>query len=94
MKTHPENICSNCNNRIDAATTFEEVEALPKDGDISICAYCGQLGRYDGEMRVKKMNESEMYILYSKHPDVAEQVLKIQSIFAFISQKAAEEKSN
>lgn len=94
MKTHSKNTCSNCNNMLDAATTFEGTEVPPTDGDISVCAYCGQLGIYDGEMRVRKMNESEMYILYSEQPLLAKQVLKIQSIFAFMSQKNTYEKNN
>ncbi len=47
-----ETACPVCNRKLDAATSVMD-EARPRDGDISICLYCGSLLVFQGGKPVK-----------------------------------------
>ena len=55
--THNENICLVCCNQINAATNLQNHE--PSEGDLSICAYCGNITQYDNELRIQPLSEIE-----------------------------------
>lgn len=59
----PEHRCPVCHRRMDATTSVSELPefALPKAGDISICAYCRTVNvfREDGSLRVATSLECE-----------------------------------
>jgi len=81
------NKCSNCQHLLDAATNLENEKVEPNDGDISICVYCGQIGQYSSDGSISPMREDQMYSLFKEQPDLAKQVLEIQSVFAYMRSK-------
>tara|TARA_R110000868_G_scaffold217359_4_gene467442 strand:+ start:375 stop:671 length:297 start_codon:yes stop_codon:yes gene_type:complete len=87
MKTHQDNKCSNCGTALDAATSLQDEYSIPNEGDISVCAYCGQMGKYDSEMKITPLREDEIYKLLQDQPELVEPIREIQSVFAFIKHK-------
>ena len=75
-KTH-EIECNGCKNRLDAFTHVGENEEKPNDGDISICAYCGMIGKYaDGMTKIKELSKEEMEEIKSEDPDSYNYMMK------------------
>ena len=38
--------CENCKHELDAHSNLEDKNLKPKDGDISVCLYCGYLASF------------------------------------------------
>ncbi len=54
--------CARCNHKIDACTSIRELGAEPKDGDFSICAYCGDLAIFEsGTLRELKESDIDKF---------------------------------
>jgi len=49
--------CPNCNEDLEQATCLGK--DIPKPGDISICAYCGQLLMFTENLNQRKVEDSE-----------------------------------
>ncbi len=58
MKTTrtPTTICS-CGMPLDAASSAHRT---PKEGDLSLCAYCGRLGAFDQNLHLKEVDEKDL----------------------------------
>lgn len=70
MKTTqiPPSQCKACGNELSASTSFQEHQ--PKEGDFSICGYCGALCKYDKDLRLISVPRSEQNKLRVNHPDI------------------------
>ena len=54
-----KSFCTNCGHLLDSTTgVTEDRDARP--GDISVCAYCGQVSSFDKDLRLKKISDEEM----------------------------------
>jgi hypothetical protein len=42
-------LCPECHTDNDAATSFEMDDAIPSDGDVTVCLYCGALAIFTDE---------------------------------------------
>jgi uncharacterized protein (DUF983 family) len=54
----PKNNCSRCGSEMDAATGFDP-EARPKEGSISMCAYCGKLALFNADLTLRPLTDAE-----------------------------------
>ena len=60
MKPH---CCPYCGHEHDAATCIHE-QAIPKDGDYSICIECGEVSKFTSEQGLKKIDDVERFELF------------------------------
>ncbi|HEX8564108.1 MAG TPA: hypothetical protein VF648_00470 [Pyrinomonadaceae bacterium] len=74
----PQN-CSNCGELLDATTGIQE--QMPHEGDVSICAECGQLTAFDSELKLRAVTEPEIENLRINCPDIWQVVQQISSAF-------------
>lgn len=77
----PESVCPHCEEPLDGATSIEvtniEVSSMPEQGDISLCAYCGEILEFDKNMQlilVKATTWAEMDL------EAQTELLSIQSV--------------
>ena len=61
VKTNEHAVCPNCAHPLSRATGLEGPDAIPEDGDYSVCLYCGQLLRFGGGLwgRAASPDEAE-----------------------------------
>ena len=78
FRCNSSSICRNCLNPLDAALGDE----MPKQGDISLCAYCLTVGKYDDELCVAPLSDIELDILERDHPETWKEIEKLKSILS------------
>jgi|SRR5688572_29052665 len=75
--------CPFCGNKADGYTSTTGKEA-PVTGDITVCLYCNEVGIYevaeDKTVQVRKPTLDELKDIFSKHPDLAVQVMKVKGV--------------
>lgn len=54
------NHCPSCNKHLDAASGLTDSDISPKEGDFSICAYCGAVLRFRQELTVELATEEDL----------------------------------
>ena len=57
-----DNLCPNCKEKLDAATAVSH-ESRPKEGDLSVCFYCGQLLKFSSDGSLLPLEENELKML-------------------------------
>jgi hypothetical protein len=68
LKSRP--ICETCLHVLDGATAIDGSEIKVKEGDVSICFYCGQISVFTKEFNLRKITDEEMKELkIESHPD-------------------------
>lgn len=74
LETSPE--CSVCKKFLDGFTAMDK-KSKPKDGDFSICLYCGTLGKYsDGLTRLVKLSKQEEQELAKNDPKMYNEIFQ------------------
>lgn len=80
----PVSRCVRCRKLLDAATGLQDRE--PKEGDVSICAYCGQVMLFDKTKKLRAAQEAEFSEikteLAEKQPEVLKLIEKASGFFA------------
>ena len=66
-------ICPRCGHKLDAASTPDGSDHVPKPGDVTLCIECGCLFEFDSQMRVKKVD------LHTLPRDVRAEVIRVQN---------------
>lgn len=78
--------CNVCHHKLDSHTNPNG--ALPQEGDISICVYCGNLSRFDKNLKIVSLTEEEIEKLKTSDPeafkDIAEAFKDIYKILVII----------
>jgi hypothetical protein len=59
-RTNASARCPACDRGVDAATSAEGLDATPKDGDFSICAYCASLLIFRADQTLRTATEHEI----------------------------------
>lgn len=79
METHYRHQapCPACGQSNDCATGVRDEP--PKPGDITICFYCAHIGKYDADLSIIDMNESERTALLRSDPRVATIVAQLEA---------------
>ncbi|MDQ4121692.1 MAG: hypothetical protein M3209_09630 [Acidobacteriota bacterium] len=75
----PPSKCSNCGEMLDATTGIQE--QMPNEGDVSICAACGQISVFDSELKLRAATESEIQNLKIDCPDIWQVMTGISAAF-------------
>lgn len=55
----PLSVCEGCGRRLEGATCVTEQRAAPRSGDISFCAYCGQVRIFGPDLRLRRPTAEE-----------------------------------
>lgn len=77
-----ESECPTCKHVLDAASG--EGGEKPKNGDFSICFYCGEILRFHGEEGdVKKAEEPDLLELRRESEETYDQVYRFQRVIRF-----------
>lgn len=63
MNRLPTSPCSNCKRLTDAATVVDHADAIPKPGDLSVCAYCGVINAYDAALLLVPFPDEDFSLL-------------------------------
>lgn len=81
MKTTitPKQNCPNCDYKMDRASPAFEEEAVPQEGDLSICIKCGQLLVFNTDLTFRALS-AEAYA--SIPDDVKQQIEKLTKAHA------------
>lgn len=71
-----ELICPYCNITLNKALALNGPEG-PEEGDISICATCGEISTFNNSLQLEKLNEEKMKIFFQDDPEVWSQLKSI-----------------
>lgn len=78
MKTRPTKMnCYNCNALVDAHTEVDETGSVPKNGDISICFYCGALAEFM-DTKLIPLSAEKRANLILEEPELWQDILELQ----------------
>lgn len=55
--------CHECGYVIDAATEATGRESKPKEGDVSLCAKCGELNIFNADQSLRKPEREELFAI-------------------------------
>lgn len=80
--------CRNCNETLDAHAPMEGNEII-KEGDLSICGYCGAISLFDKELNLVPMTPEELVHLNDESPEAFDQLIKIRSAIHSLKAKNA-----
>lgn len=70
--------CPTCKNTLDGFTEVDDDSRKPKDGDISICVYCGSINKYANDVKdLIKMDQDSLLSLEKECPEDFNKVLLI-----------------
>jgi len=61
------NVCPYCGKPSNMSTSVNG-DASPSPGDISVCFYCGEIGKYNSNLNTEKISPFEMQILVKENP--------------------------
>jgi hypothetical protein len=65
----PESKCLSCGIPLVAATGVKNPDDLPSEGDVSVCAWCGNLAVYDSKLKLRSLTDKEV-IEVAGHKDI------------------------
>ena len=73
-------MCPACNHELDAATSATNEREEPKEGDFSLCFYCGEILRFTGEgLDLKVANQNDMEELLDDSIETYDALLDFQN---------------
>lgn len=64
--------CNGCKSMLDGFTSVEDDDSKPKDDDLSICAFCGAVGKYTNNVtEIQPLSEVELALIKMTEPETA-----------------------
>ena len=63
MKTNPQNRCWNCEEKLDGASDASGEGKHPKEGDVTICAYCSAISIFNTDLSLRLPTQSELEVI-------------------------------
>lgn len=80
--------CTGCKTLLDAFTSTDDSANIPSDDDLSVCVYCGAVGKYaEGTTKIKPLSEVELAYIKLAEPDLAKELEKV-SVAVLLMKKA------
>jgi hypothetical protein len=58
----PDQVCPHCGHTLELATAASDPGSTPSPGDLTICGFCGELLRFDAELRVHELTAEERVV--------------------------------
>jgi hypothetical protein len=74
----PEQHCSSCGSKLNAATFVGPDDSRPDPGDLSICLYCGYLSAYADDLTLRPLTSAEMHAVAGSPSMLAGQRLRAE----------------
>jgi hypothetical protein len=74
----PEQHCSSCGNKLNAATFVGPDDPPPRPGDASLCLYCGHLSVYGDDLILRPLTSAEMYAVAGNPLLLSAQRLRVE----------------
>ncbi len=72
------NHCKFCGKKQDAHTEVHGEPVKPKQGDLSICLYCGTICLFDESLNLEPLTNAELDVLMLEDPDILAFAIKTQ----------------
>lgn len=76
--------CPRCGKRCDAATSYDLQRNIPSDGDITVCWYCGGIGRYrindEADFNIIAISDEELTQMALEDPNTVKMVIDISNM--------------
>lgn len=73
-----ESRCPQCNYKLDAATVANGDDRMPDPGDHSVCINCGQVLKYEADLRLRKATAAEIREIMEEAPEAWATIEKAQ----------------
>jgi len=76
--------CPECDSKNDGYTGVSDSTAVPEDGDISICAYCGTISKFaiaNDVVKLERASDEEMKHLM-ENPDIRRALASLRAVGA------------
>jgi len=73
--------CPSCKHELDAATSADDSPRELKKGDFSLCMYCGEILRFEENLKLKVANQDDMEELLDDSIETYDQLLEYQEYF-------------
>ena len=77
----PGMVCPTCGSSLDKAGSPNCNGASPRPGDITLCVYCGEIGKFDFALQMQKLNEEELTELKEEYTETFVMVKPAQEHF-------------
>lgn len=65
---------------VDAASSVTDETATPREGDIAVCAYCGNFNQYNEDLSLRTMERETLNEIRASNPDAYSCMKKLQYI--------------
>jgi hypothetical protein len=72
--------CPFCNRRLDVGVPSDGA-SQPKEDDISVCGYCGEVLFYRADLTLRKPNPNEVTVMTLADPELGHYLAKTQAYF-------------
>lgn len=59
-KLNDPSACPNCGKVMDAATAVDGSGAVPQEGDVSVCLYCGEALQFGPDLDLERLDWSRL----------------------------------
>ncbi len=80
--------CTGCKALLDAFTSATDSNDVPSDDDLSVCVYCGAVGKYtEGTTKIQPLSEVELAYIKLTEPELSKELEKI-SLTVLMMKKA------
>jgi hypothetical protein len=67
--------CFSCEKTLDRFTAQESPEHTPSEGDISVCAYCSAIGKFNKNLSIVELEDSDFEYIKKNHPEIYMHIL-------------------
>jgi hypothetical protein len=69
--------CLACNTEVEGVADKDFTRA-PKEGDFTVCGWCGTLGRFNKDLNAVAIDMREQWEIFMRRPEMYAKMLKIQ----------------
>jgi len=73
--------CPACKHELDVATSAADDDRKPKEGDFSLCMYCGEILRFIENFKLKVADQEDLEDLIDDSIETYDQLLEYQRFF-------------
>lgn len=83
----PETHCKHCQSKLDMHTGAFENNIKPKKNDLSVCARCGHISRFNEDLNLVPLTRKELFDLLENHHDAYMELKKVSEVILLINKK-------
>jgi len=86
----PGQNCPYCDKHVDRASNAGPEGSNPEEGDFCVCIYCGEVGRFDADIKLQKTTPEDLAELQREAPDSMQQLQEVSSTIKSARKNLAE----